>query len=122
MLPNLALFLDAPFDYLVPVTVPIGEPYSKNAVLNLAIPGIVSGQVPTGAITSFVMDNTGARIPGASVTITAFDTLNGRGAELTRFETKKVVATTGGCFPGRHSIAVVTSGQKSRSQKSTFSF
>jgi hypothetical protein len=100
LLKNLALFLDAPFDYLVPITVPIGEPYSKNAVLNLAIPGIVFRQVPTGAITGFVMDNTGARIRGASVTITAFN--NPLGAELTRFETKKVMATTGGCFRGRH--------------------
>jgi len=41
-----------------------------------------------------VMDNTGARIPGASVTITAFD--NRLGAKLTTFETKKVMATTGG--------------------------
>lgn len=121
MLKNLALFLDAPFDYPVPVTVPIGEPYSKNAVLNLAIPGIVFRQVPTGAITGFVIDNTGAKIRGASVTITAFN--NPLGAELTRFETKKVMATTGGVFPRTaHALQVVTSGQKSRSQESTFSF
>jgi hypothetical protein len=29
LLKNLALFLDVPFDYLVLITVPIGEPYSK---------------------------------------------------------------------------------------------
>ncbi len=47
----------------------------KNAVLlllalKLALPGIVCAQVPTGAITGFVTDRTGARLPGASVIIT----------------------------------------------------
>ena len=119
MLKNLALFLDAPFDYLVPIAVPIGEPYSKNAALNLAIPGIVFRQVPTGAITGFVMD-IGARIRGASVTITAFN--NPVGAGINRFETKRWWLQLGDVSPDGTRIAVVTSGQKSRSQKSTFSF
>jgi hypothetical protein len=46
----------------------------KNTVLmfialKLAMPGIVAAQVPTGAISGFVMDTIGARISGASVVI-----------------------------------------------------
>jgi hypothetical protein len=42
--------------------------------LALVIPGIVCAQVPTGAITGFVTDSTGARLAGASVTITSNET------------------------------------------------
>ena len=47
----------------------------KNAVLillalKMAMPGVVCAQVPTGAITGFVTDRTGARLAGASVIIT----------------------------------------------------
>jgi hypothetical protein len=38
--------------------------------LALGTSGVVCAQVPTGAITGFVTDSTGARLPGASVTIT----------------------------------------------------
>ena len=34
------------------------------------MPGLVCAQVPTGAITGFVTDGSGARLPGASVIIT----------------------------------------------------
>ena len=40
----------------------------------LGTPGIVCAQVPTGAITGFVTDSTGARIPGANVIITNKET------------------------------------------------
>ena len=40
----------------------------------LVTPGIVCAQVPAGAITGFVTDSTGARLAGASVTITNRET------------------------------------------------
>jgi hypothetical protein len=43
-------------------------------VLELIMTGIVCAQVPTGAITGFVTDSTGARLPGASVIITNKET------------------------------------------------
>jgi hypothetical protein len=42
--------------------------------LELIMPGMVCAQVPTGAITGFVTDSTGARLPGASVIITNKET------------------------------------------------
>lgn len=42
--------------------------------LLLVTPGIVCAQVPSGAITGLVTDNTGARIPNASVTVTNKET------------------------------------------------
>ena len=47
----------------------------KNAVLmllvlELAMPGMVCAQVPSGVITGFVSDSMGARLPGANVVIT----------------------------------------------------
>ena len=41
--------------------------------LELVTPALVCAQLPTGAITGFVSDATGARIRGASVTITNED-------------------------------------------------
>src|SRR5206468_1563968 len=61
------------------LTFPIGEPCMKKPILlllalALVIPGIVCAQVPTGAITGMVTDSTGARISGASVTVTRIET------------------------------------------------
>ena len=85
----------------------------KNAVLlllalKLAMPAIVCGQVPTGAITGFVTDSTGARIPDASVIITNKET-----------GLKRAVATShvgdysaAVLLPGLYEVAAEASGFK----------
>jgi hypothetical protein len=44
LLPSLALLLDAPFDYLVTITVPIGEPYSKIGITEPLAEVILGGR------------------------------------------------------------------------------
>ncbi len=62
----------------------------------LVTPGIVCAQVPTGTISGMVMDSTGARISGASVTITNWET-----------GLKRAVATSN---VGNYSAAVLLPG------------
>ena len=59
---------------------------------------------------------------GQPIIFTAFDAIEGRGAELTRFETKEGGGYNWAVSPDGTRIAVLaTSGEKSRSHKSTFS-
>src|SRR5438874_13283451 len=91
----------------------------NSAVLLLALalvtPGILCAQVPTGAITGFVSDGTGARIADATVTVTNKDT----GFERTVVTSNLGDYTVSVLLPGAYEVVADAPGFKRLATQTT---